>query len=406
MLEIKGKYNTAIVYTDNIDENAKEQIKTICDLSFLQNVKIRIMPDVHAGVGATIGTTMIIDDVVIPNLVGVDIGCGMEVVKLREKEIDLQQLDEVIRKYIPSGFEVHSGRVVHFPGLQDLYCYRDLQDSRRIERSLGTLGGGNHFIEVDKDDCGFLYIVIHSGSRNLGKQVANYYQDLAYENLKGKDEILAKKEQLIADYKAQGRKQEIQEAIKELYANYVPKEISLPKDLAYLKGKYFSMYMHDLQICQDFAMLNRKTMMNIILEKMTLTKEEEFTTIHNYIEINKEYYILRKGAVSAKKDEKLIIPINMRDGSLICKGLGNPDWNFSAPHGAGRIMSRNEAKENISLEAYKETMQGIYSSSVNIDTIDEAPFAYKPMDEILRNIKDTVEVEKIIRPIYNFKASE
>jgi RNA-splicing ligase RtcB len=404
MIEIKGKHNKAKIFTDKIEDSAIEQIKTVCNLDYIGESKIRIMPDVHAGVGCTIGTTMTINGCVIPNLVGVDIGCGMEVARLKEKEIDFVKLDETIRKYIPSGREVHEGRIVKFPELLELECIRELKDTKRIERSIGTLGGGNHFIEADKDENGELYIVIHSGSRNLGKQVADLYQKLAVDLDKGKEEFFNQKELIIKEYKEQGRRDEIQNALKELNAKYTEKASNTPEELACLKGKYFDMYIHDMKICQEFATINRKTMMSLIVEKMGSNVVEQFTTIHNYIDIDK--MILRKGAVSAQKGEKLIIPMNMRDGSLICIGQGNADWNYSAPHGAGRLMSRRQAREQLKLDDYQKQMEGIFTTSVNEATIDESPEAYKPISEIEANLKDCAEIINIIKPVYNFKACE
>ncbi|MEG1520623.1 MAG: RtcB family protein, partial [Clostridia bacterium] len=381
MIEIKGKFNAAKAFTNIMEDTAAAQIQAICDLDFLSSSQIRIMPDVHAGAGCTIGTTLTIDNAVIPNLVGVDIGCGMEVVKLVDKNIDLPKLDDVIRTCIPSGKNVHDGRIVKFDELQELFCFRNLRDSKRIVRSIGTLGGGNHFIEANKDDDGNIYIVIHSGSRNLGKQVADFYQNLAIDLSKGKEKLFAEKEKIIAEYKSQGRKGEIQSALKECAKRFKECIPKIPSELAYLTGQYFDMYIHDMKICQEFATLNRKTMMSIIIDKMGLSVDSQFTTIHNYIDMDS--MILRKGAVSAKNGETLIIPMNMRDGSLICKGKGNADWNFSAPHGAGRLMSRTMARERMTLAEYAQSMEGIYTTSVNQQTIDEAPDAYKPMAEIM-----------------------
>jgi len=402
MIEIKGKCNTAKIFSEIIEDTAEEQIKAICNLDFLADCKIRIMPDVHAGAGCTIGTTMTIKNAIIPNLVGVDIGCGMEVIRLKEKELDLPKTDEVIRKFIPSGMKVHEGRNIRFPYLQELFCYRGLKDSKRIERSIGTLGGGNHFIEADIDEIGNIYIVVHSGSRNLGKQVAEYYQDLAFDLMKGKEQLFAMRDKIINEFKEQGRKSEIQNALKENFKKFEETVPNVPRELAYLTGKYFDMYIHDMKICQDFATLNRKTIIETIVNKMGLNVEDQFTTIHNYIDVDN--MILRKGAVSAKKGEKLIIPMNMRDGSLICIGKGNEDWNCSAPHGAGRLMSRSAAKSRLTMTDYKKSMEGIFSTSINENTIDEAPEAYKPMEEILDNINDTASVVANIKPIYNFKA--
>ena len=387
MKEIKGIYSSAKVFTDIIDEKAVEQIQTLCNQEFTKDAKIRIMPDAHAGVGCVIGFTANLGELVIPNIVGVDIGCGMLTVDLKDSQIDLEKLDQIIRKYIPSGTSVHSGRIMRFDKLQELYCYRELKDSKRVERSIGTLGGGNHFIEVDVDENNHSYLVIHTGSRNLGKQVAQYYQNLAYDLMAGKDELLLKQEQLISDYKKQGRKDELQEAIKELRKNFIAKEVQLPKELCYLSGKYRDQYLHDMAICQEYATLNRQMIAKIILKQlldMSLEEFDYFETIHNYIDHDEN--IMRKGAVSAKLNEKILIPINMRDGSLICLGKGNEEWNQSAPHGAGRLYSRQKAKELFSLNEFEDQMQGIYSTSINQHTLDECPMAYKSMDDIVNNI--------------------
>lgn len=370
MIEIKGLYNTAKVFADEIEPSAKGQIETLCDQVYSKGSRIRIMPDVHAGKGCTIGTTMTIKDSVVPNMVGVDIGCGMETVKLKNKRIDLPKLDKFIRQNIPSGYEVR--KLPHRKSVQintlELRCIENLRNTKRTEQSLGTLGGGNHFIEVGKSEDEDLYLVIHSGSRNVGLQVANYYQEVAYKAAGGKAQ----------------------------------KEVSY--ELASLCGADMEDYLHDMAIMQRFAALNRQIMKEVILEGLGIVDDGSFTTIHNYIDMDN--MILRKGAVSAKKGEPLLIPINMRDGSLICTGLGNEDWNCSAPHGAGRLMSRTEAKKTFTLSDFKKEMDGVYTTSVNSETLDECPMAYKPMEEIMAKITDTATVEGIIRPIYNFKASE
>lgn len=392
------------IFTDNIEPEALNQIYTLIKQPAFENCKVRIMPDVHAGAGCVIGFTADLGDKVIPNIVGVDIGCGMRVVKLGKIDIDFEKLDKAIRKSFPSGRNVHEGRCLKFDKLQDLYCYRDLKDTKRLERSLGTLGGGNHFVEIDTDEEGIKYLIIHSGSRNLGKQVAKYYQNLAIEIMSGKDKLYEMQEKLIADYKSQGRKKEIEKAIKELHRKFNPNPLGIPKELCYLTGKYRNQYLHDMQICQEFAVKNRAAMTDAILNEMEWKALDSFETIHNYIEI--ESNMVRKGAISAKENEKLLIPINMRDGCIIGLGKGNEEWNCSAPHGAGRLMSRSKAKELVSLEEFEESMKGIYTTSVNQLTIDESPMVYKPIEEIIENIKDTVEIVKIIKPIYNFKASE
>lgn len=397
------------IFTENIEPEALNQIYTLVKQPAFAGCKVRIMPDVHAGAGCVIGFTADLGDKVIPNIVGVDIGCGMLTVELGTVDIDLAQIDSIIRKYVPSGCNVHEGRIVRFEELQQLRCFRELKDTKRLERSIGTLGGGNHFIEIDADSEGVKYLIIHSGSRNLGKQVADYYQNLAIEIMSGKDELYAMQEKLIADYKAQGRKAEIQKAIKELHRKFNPNPLGIPKELCYLTGKYREDYLHDMKICQHFAAINRYQIANTIVSNLfgadiAYWKLPTFETIHNYIEFGSN--MVRKGAVSAKEGEKLLIPINMRDGCIIGVGKGNEDWNCSAPHGAGRIMSRSKAKEIISLEDFKDSMSGIYTTTVNQSTIDESPMVYKPMQEIMNNIADTVDIVKVIKPIYNYKASE
>ena len=369
MIEIKGTYGEAKVFTDELDNSASGQIKALCEQPFITGSKIRIMPDVHAGKGCTIGTTMTIGDFVVPNLVGVDIRCGMLTVQLEEKRLNLPELDSFIHQNIPYGRDVRErthrshGRI----NLEDLRCYKKV-DTRRAKESLGTLGGGNHFIEVDKDDDGHLYLVIHTGSRNLGLRVAELYQKKAYNAVGGR------------------------------------KQTEIPYELAYLTGEEKDDYLYDMAFMQRFAELNRRIIKEVILDGMKLHEADSFTTIHNYIDT--DAMILRKGAVSANAGERLLIPMNMRDGSLICTGLGNEDWNCSAPHGAGRRFSRTDAENSFTVSEFKKQMEGIYTTSVSKDTLDECPMAYKPMEEILQNIGETVRVERIIRPIYNFKASE
>jgi tRNA-splicing ligase RtcB len=396
MVELRGKYNTAKVFTDNIEETAVGQIIELCNQEFVRDSKIRIMPDTHAGAGCTIGTTMTISDRVVPNLVGVDIGCGMELIKLNEKEINYEKLDEVIKKFIPSGFNTRDTEHKYAENidLNNLKCL-DKININRAKLSIGTLGGGNHFIEVDKDAEGNFYVVVHSGSRNLGKQVAEHYQQLGYNELVN---LSGLKEELIKKLKSEGREKEINEEVKKIQ---VPK---FNRQLAYVMGQTFKNYLNDMKIVQTFATYNRKAMIDEIMKNMQFTRVEQFTTIHNFIDL--EDMILRKGAISAKKNEKVLIPINMRDGSLICLGKGNPDWNYSAPHGAGRLMSRSKAKEKVTLEEFQDSMTGIYTTSVNNSTIDESPMAYKPMDEIIGNIHDAVDILDIIKPTYNFKAGE
>lgn len=359
MLKIKGHYNTAIVYTDTVDQVAIEQIKDLCNQAFAKESKIRIMSDVHSGMGCTIGTTMTIKDKVVPNLVGVDIGCGLEVAQLKERELDLALLDATIYKNIPFGFNIRRNehRYNQYIDLEKLHCAKSV-DLKRAALSIGTLGGGNHFIEVNRDSQGKLYLVIHSGSRHLGHEVATLYQK-----------------------RASG---------------------TTNNPLAYLSGKDFNHYLHDMKMIQQFAELNRRAMLDELLQQLNLTVVHQFTTIHNYIDT--ERMILRKGAVSALKGETLIIPLNMRDGSLLCLGKGNPAWNYSAPHGAGRVLSRRQARQKLSLADYRKTMQGVFTTSVNQGTLDEAPEAYRSSEEILHNITPTVEVLEKLLPIYNFKA--
>ncbi|MBO5102888.1 MAG: RtcB family protein [Clostridia bacterium] len=398
MIKLKGKYNEAIIYTSQLDDKTKAQITELCDFEAFKDSKIRIMPDVHAGKGCTIGTTMTIKDKIVPNMVGVDIGCGMELVQIAEKDIDFQALDEFIHKNIPAGT---SCRKTAHPyteqiDLNELRCKNHI-DIERALLSIGSLGGGNHFIEMDKDDEDNKYIVIHSGSRRLGKEVAEYYQKEAYNRLKTtlNDKIEAK----ITELKENGKEQEIEEAVIKINEE----NPLVPNYMAYVEGQLFEDYIHDMKIVQKFAVLNRKAMIDVIVSGLGYTVVDGFTCIHNYIDT--ENMILRKGSVSAQKGEKILIPINMRDGALICVGKGNPDWNFSAPHGAGRILSRMSAMEKLSLEQFKEEMQGIYSTSVTQKTLDESPMAYKSMDDIVNNIEPTAEIVKQIKPIYNFKAS-
>lgn len=406
MQEVKGKYNTAKVFTDVIDETSLKQIQLLCNQEFTAGEKIRLMPDVHAGAGCTIGTTMTIKDKIVPNLVGVDIGCGMETLVIH-KDSDVAKnfsgavLDKIIRKNIPCGFDIRK-KPHDFVSEVEWDRVKGKFTKNRAILSLGTLGGGNHFIEADKDDEGNLYIVVHSGSRHAGLEIAEYYQEMAWNQLNQKTK--ADLDAMIAELKATGRQSEIEEKRIEMNAQI---KTAIPKDLAYVSGYLFDDYINDMKIMQHFAALNRKAMIDSISIGLRIKKEdliEQFTTIHNYIDI--ENMILRKGAVSAKKGEKLLIPINMRDGSLVCIGKGNEDWNCSAPHGAGRVMSRMKAKRQLSMEEFKAQMSGIYSTTVSKATLDEAPMAYKTMDDIVNNINPTAHIEKIIKPIFNFKAAE
>lgn len=397
--------NNLKIFTNNIEDKAKEQINLLLNQEAFKNSKIRIMPDVHAGKGCVIGFTGDLGDKVIPNIVGVDIGCGMLCANLGNIELDLKALDEIIKENIPSGMNVHKEKVKHFD-FEQLYCYDELKNKDRwLEKSLGSLGGGNHFIEIDVDEDNNKYLVIHTGSRNLGKQVAEIYQNKAIEYCSYKNEMKEEKDKIIKEYKEQGKEKEIQKALEEINNKYGEKT-KLPKDLCYLEGKDREDYLHDMKLCQEFAYLNREWIYEEIVSKMglELCVENYFQCIHNYI--NFEDNIVRKGAISARKGEKVIIPMNMRDGCIIAIGKGNEDWNYSAPHGAGRTMSRNMAREKLNIEEFKKSMEGIYTTTVSEETMDEAPMVYKPMEEILEYIKDTVEVEKIIKPIYNFKAME
>ncbi|MBR5371460.1 MAG: RtcB family protein [Oscillospiraceae bacterium] len=400
MFEVQGKYGSAKIFAEIAEECAVSQIIQLCNQPMSAGAKIRIMPDVHAGAGCTIGTTMTITDKAIPNLVGVDIGCGMETVRLRETHIELQKLDKLIYRTIPSGFSVREKihRFAEHFEREQLYCTEHIHVRRMLE-SIGTLGGGNHFIEADQGDDGSIYLVIHSGSRHLGVEVARYYQEEAYRQLNSasRDEVQA----LIASLKAEGKQKQIEKALRKLNAE---KRTDVPKQLAYTMGTLFTQYIHDMKLTQQFAMLNRQAMMDELIRGMGVHIAEQFTTIHNYIDT--EHMILRKGAVSARLGEKLLIPMNMRDGSLICIGKGNDDWNQSALHGAGRLMSRSAAKASFTVSEFKKQMAGIYTTSVGSGTLDECPMAYKPMEAIVGCIGDTVEISEIIRPIYNFKAGE
>ena len=401
---VEGKYNTAKVFTDVVEEKSLQQIKTLCDQEFTSGAKIRLMPDVHAGAGCTIGTTMTIKDKIVPNLVGVDIGCGMETLMIHKDSeaainFDPAKLDKVIRKNIPSGFDIRKFQhsfveEVEWDKIKGTY------NKHRAKMSLGTLGGGNHFIEADKDEDGNLYIVVHSGSRHAGLEIAEYYQEMAWKQLNGRTK--ADIDAMICRLKEEGRQSEIEA---QMAAMNKQTKTLVPKDLAFVSGYLFDDYINDMRIMQHFAMLNRKAMVNTISIGLHLKEEEivdQFTTIHNYIDT--ENMILRKGAVSAQQGEKLLIPINMRDGSLICIGKGNEDWNCSAPHGAGRVMSRTQARKGLSMDEFKAEMSGIWSSTVTKGTLDEAPMAYKTMDDIVANIGPTADIVNVIKPIYNFKA--
>lgn len=408
------------IFTDNIEENALEQIKTLLSIDVFSDKKIRIMPDVHAGAGCVIGFTGDLGDKVIPNIVGVDIGCGMRILNIGKlTNIDFHAFNEHILSSVPSGKIVREDRFGFKPLLgeemeiyreakllvTELCCYRELKDSGRINKSIGSLGGGNHFIELDKDDEGNVYLVIHTGSRNLGKQVAEIYQAKAIKQLtEGADEFEETIKRTIEEYKATGRRSELQSVIKRMRKEYQSAEPSLPTDLCYVEGEMREQYLHDMRLCQRWAELSRKLISLLLLKFFNeVNVMEEFESIHNYIGDDN---IIRKGSISAASGERCIIPLNMRDGSLLCTGKGNPDWNCSAPHGAGRVLSRTQAYEKITLEDFETSMQGIYSESVNDFTRDESPMVYKPAEDIIANICDTVTIDTIIRPIFNFKASK
>lgn len=428
MKTIEG-YNVKI-FTDIVDENALEQIRELLAIGVFADKKIRIMPDVHAGAGCVIGFTGDLGDKVIPNIVGVDIGCGMKVLKFKiEGDIDYHAFNEHINRHIPSGRGIREAKAEFAPLLDEsmglyreakdivtqLRCHRELKDSGRIYKSAGSLGGGNHFIELDRDKSyepideqthydGWTYLVIHTGSRNLGKQVAEIYQDKAIKHLtEGADQLEDTIKRIIEEYKAAGRRTELQGIIKKMRKEYQASEPTLPRQLCYLEGQGREDYLHDMRLCQRWAVLNRKI---ISLELMKFFPDvevvEEFESVHNYISDDN---IIRKGSISAAAGERCIIPLNMRDGSLICTGKGNTDWNCSAPHGAGRIMSRTQAYDNIKMEDFEASMTGIYSESVNEYTRDESPMVYKPASEIIANIGLTVDIDTIIKPIFNFKAS-
>ncbi len=400
MIHLHGKHNTAIAFTDYMEESARQIVTDLLDNPNFKDSKIRFMPDIHTGLGVCIGTTMTISDKVVPNFVGVDIGCGMLVQELDCHTVDFAALDKAIRQRVPSGNKIHAMQQVEtwlaFP--QELKCVNHVNMDRAL-KSIGTLGGGNHFIELTQSDNGRYYLVIHSGSRHLGLQIAEHYQEMAYNQLirNNKKDIPA----LVREMKAAGRESEIGKAIKEVKQNIA--QVEKYKLMAYCEAELLQNYLQDMDIAQKFAVLNRKSIAKIIASEMRWQVLSEFQTIHNYIDT--QAMILRKGAVSAKKGERFIVPINMRDGSLICVGKGNPDWNYSAPHGAGRLMSRTQARQQISLEEVKHTMRGVYTNSINNNTIDESPQAYKNMDEIVRNMQDTAEVIERIKPVYNFKDS-
>lgn len=399
MFSVKGKFAEAAIFADLVEEQALSQIIEMLNQPITENTRVAIMPDVHAGAGSTIGTTISLpenkqDWRVCPNVVGVDLGCGMMSYRLAEKEIDLKEIDEIVNKYIPSGFNIHSKP--QNPKFTDDLIENltfTMDNPERIGLSLGSLGGGNHFIEIATDEDGSFWLTVHSGSRNLGVQVAKHHQKKAeYSTFDvGVDRI-------ITELKAAGKEKDIEKTIKEAKALTA----GFNKELAFLTGDKLEQYLNDLALAQEFAHLNRKTMLDIIVEKAGLTVIDEFDSIHNFIDI--EEGIIRKGATSARKGERLIIPLNMRDGSLICVGKGNKEWNYSAPHGAGRMLSRSAAKKELDLDEFKKQMAGVYTTSVGESTLDEAPNAYKPMEAIIDNIGDTVDIIHHLKPVWNFKA--
>lgn len=404
MTEIKRNNSDVVkIFAETIEDEVFEQIKKLANYPAYDNSIIRVMSDCHAGKGCVVGTTMTLTDKVTPNLVGVDIGCGVLAVNLGNIEIDFEKLDKTIKRFVPAGFDIHEQAWGKDDELEDLICFNSIDYSRAIH-SIGTLGGGNHFVSIEQSQTnGDKYLVIHTGSRNLGVQVCKFYQDLAFKKLNEMSEIKKQvSNEVIAKCKAEGRQKDIPTELKKALANI--KKPSADKELAHLEGDDFKNYIHDMEIVQKFAALNRATIAKIILQKMGWKDLDRFETIHNYIDIKN--MILRKGSISAQAGEKVIIPMNMRDGSLICIGKGNADWNYSAPHGAGRLMSRNKAKSAISLADFEKSMEGIYSTTISRSTIDESPMAYKNMDEIVRCIEPTVDVVDVIKPLYNFKAGE
>ncbi|MED4202384.1 RtcB family protein [Neobacillus mesonae] len=399
MIRVTGSQTEAKVFSNYPQEKAIEQIQELCNQAFLKDAKISIMPDYHAGKGCVIGTTIQLKDKVVPNLVGVDVGCGVLTAKLKEKNIDFNKLDQVIRTYVPSGQGIHDKETVKlvktsFPAAEEFKAAHILSQNKS-HSSLGTLGGGNHFIEVSVDSDGYHYLTIHTGSRYVGARIATYYQKLAISKHRKHD-----LSEMIAQLKKEGRHKEIQDAIE----NHKEKNTVIPDDLAYLEGKDFNDYIHDMKLAQAFAKANREEIARSISENMKFDIVDQFDTVHNYIDTDN--LILRKGAVSAQKGERLIIPINMRDGSILAIGKGNEEWNYSAPHGAGRVLSRTQAMKTLNMEDFHNTMKGIWTTSVSKETLDEAPMAYKPMNEILEKVGETVKIASFIKPIYNFKASE
>ena len=382
MYDIVGKYNTARVFAVSVDSESYAQVLRMCNVEELRDSVIRMMPDMHASQGCTVGTSMTVGEKLNPAYVGSDIGCGMQVYKLEDNTVSLPALDDAVRELVPSGAALYprANPIIKKVDIQSLYAFPVLRHDT-VSRSIGTLGGGNHFIELDKSVDGEYYLVIHSGSRRLGKDVALYHQKMAFFTTHGiTPEEVAKKRMRVSDVKSR----------------LIPSQ-------CFLSGEYKARYLHDMNIAVKYAEVSRKHMGELIIARLGLKVSESFTTVHNYIDTERS--ILRKGAVSAQEGEKLIIPINMRDGSLICVGKGNPDWNYTAPHGAGRVLKRSDAKATVTLEEYREAMKGVYSTSVNESTIDESPMAYRSMDDIYNTVDPTAAVTDIITPVYNFKAS-
>ena len=404
METITGTFSTARVFSETAEQYALAQVKAICDNEVSANSRICVMPDVHPGKVAPIGLTMTIGKRILPYLVGIDIGCGMTTARIsKHRGLEFKKLDTVIRERVPSGFEMQKSphRFSDDFDFSRLECVAHVY-KEKAALSLGTLGGGNHFIEIDRTDDGNNYLIIHTGSRNLGKQVAELYQALAVDLAKGKEELFKEQERIITEYKAAGRRKEIQATLIELRKNFATKNPDIPADLCHVYGKYFQEYLHDLAYCQEFARKNRETMAKILLQRTGITGGKGFHTIHNYIDVEEK--ILRKGAIAAHKGEVVLIPINMRDGSVLAVGKGNADWNFSAPHGAGRLLSRTQAKEQLNLDEFQKTMSDVYTTSVNEFTLDESPMAYKSLDDIIDVIDDTVDIIDVMKPVYNFKA--
>lgn len=404
MIEVNGKHNSGIIFSDVPDEGSINQIRELLDQEFFAGNKVRVMPDYHVGAGCTIGlTAKLVRQIISPNLVGVDIGCGMRATKIYG-DLDFEKLDRIIRAYIPHGSATNKGdEAVHAVPVDEAYSIADLivglfcfkgsgMNLEYIQKSLGTLGSGNHFIEVNRDSNGDVWLVIHSGSRNLGVQVASYYQNLGWNKLNQTNV-----NKIIDDLKAQGRHSEIQGVIEQIKSE----SVDVPKSLAYVQGMDFYAYIQDMMATQYYAEENRKVMSEIIMRHMGWEELDMIESVHNYIDV--EDMIMRKGACSAKAGQRLIIPINMRDGSIIAVGKGNDDWNQSAPHGSGRLLGRGQAKRSLSLEEFENEMSGIYTTSVSEGTLDESPMAYKGIDYIMRNIGDTVEIVDVIKPLYNFK---